>query len=47
MRPDLERYDRFGWDYELHNPLSEKAVSWYAKFASDTGGPVLELACGT
>jgi SAM-dependent methyltransferase len=40
----LKRYELFGWDYEIYNPINEKAVAWYLKHAND---PVLELACGT
>ena len=47
MSQNLKRYDRFGWDYEHFNPLSEEEVSWYVRFARKTGGPVLGLACGT
>ena len=47
MNRDLKRYDRFGWDYEHFNPLSEEEVNWYVGFARKTGGPVLGLACGT
>jgi SAM-dependent methyltransferase len=43
----LQRYDRFGWDYELISPLSDREASWYLKHAEKTGGPVLELACGS
>jgi SAM-dependent methyltransferase len=41
------RYELFGWDYPLISPLAERAVAWYLRFAKQTGGPVLELACGT
>lgn len=47
MGSDLERYERFGWDYERHNPLSEAEVAWHLRWARATGGPVLGLACGT
>jgi len=47
VRTTLKRYEIFGWDYERHNPLSEKEIAWYKRFALQTGGPVLELACGT
>ena len=47
MNTDLKRYELFGWDYEFYGPLSEEEVAWYRKFAHRTGGPVLELACGT
>lgn len=41
------RYDRFGWDYPLVNPAPVEALAWVRRHASETGGPVLELACGT
>jgi SAM-dependent methyltransferase len=44
---DLKRYDLFGWDYELHNPLTDQEAEWYIRYARETGGPVLALACGT
>ncbi len=44
---DLKRYELFGWDYEHHCPLSKQEVDWYKRFLYKTGGPVLELACGT
>ena len=47
MKTDLKRYELFGWDYEHHCPLGEKEMAWYKKFLRKTGGPVLELACGT
>lgn len=47
MNQDLKRYDLFGWDYPHVNPLAEKEIDWYAEFARRTGGPVLELACGS
>ena len=47
MEPDLKRYELFGWDYEHHSPLTEREVDWYRSFLRKTGGPVLELACGT
>ena len=47
MENDLKRYDLYGWDYELINPLREKEITWYVRFARMTRGPVLELACGT
>ena len=45
--PSSARYDRFGWDYERFNPLEKRALAWYRWHALRTGGPVLELACGT
>lgn len=42
-----KRYEQFGWDYEQANPITEKEIAWYLNFAKKTGGPVLELACGT
>ena len=44
---NLERYERFGWDYEYISPLTDNEIAWYLKFAGRTGGPILELACGT
>ena len=46
-RPDLKRYDLFGWDYEGLNPLKPGEAQWYELWARRTGGPVLGLACGT
>ena len=43
----LKRYVRFGWDYELVNPIDGKERNWYINHALSTGGPVLELACGS
>ncbi|MHC4473952.1 MAG: class I SAM-dependent methyltransferase, partial [Planctomycetota bacterium] len=43
----LTRYERFGWDYHDINPLAEREVAWYRRHARESGGPVLELACGT
>ncbi len=47
MNVDLKRYDLFGWDYEYNNPLTDKEIVWYLKFAQELEGPILELACGT
>jgi len=47
MSGRLERYELFGWDYDHFNPLAEREVAWYQQFAEKSGGPVLELACGT
>ncbi len=47
MKNDLRRYELFGWDYIQHNPLKKEEIDWYLKYAKQTGGPVLELACGT
>jgi SAM-dependent methyltransferase len=47
MDYDLKRYELFGWDYEILNPLTDTEADWYVGFAGQTGGPVLELACGT
>jgi len=47
MDYDLERYDRFGWDYEHHVSTDDHERAWYERFARRTGGPVLDLACGT
>jgi len=44
--PDLKRYDRFGWDYDDFNPPEPAAEAWYLDHLAQTGGPVLELACG-
>lgn len=42
------RYDEFGWDYELQNsPPAAEEVRWYLRWARQSGGPVLALACGT
>lgn len=46
-KASIKRYELFGWDYECRNPLSEREITWYRRFALLTGGPVLELACGT
>jgi SAM-dependent methyltransferase len=46
MPADL-RYDRFGWDYAIVNPPDERALPWIRGHARETGGPILELACGT
>lgn len=43
----LKRYDRFGWDFAAINPITAKEIEWYLHYARITGGPVLELACGT
>lgn len=43
----LRRYELFGWDYALINPVDDRAVEWYLGWARSSGGPVLELACGT
>jgi SAM-dependent methyltransferase len=42
-----KRYELFGWDYLLRNPPSPESVAWHRRHAAETGGPVLELACGT
>jgi SAM-dependent methyltransferase len=44
---DLKRYNLFGWDYAHFGPLAEKEITWYKNYAQKTGGPILELACGT
>jgi len=44
---DLKRYELFGWDYEIVNPLTAEEVGWHATWARRTGGPLLGLACGT
>jgi SAM-dependent methyltransferase len=43
----LKRYELFGWDYSQRNPPSAVAIRWYLGHAARTGGPILELACGT
>ncbi len=45
--PDQARYDRYGWDYASVNPPEERALRWYRRHAAETGGPVLDVACGT
>jgi SAM-dependent methyltransferase len=47
MNANLKRYEIFGWDYEHFNPLTEKKIAWYLKYAHKSKGPILELACGT
>jgi len=47
MSDQLKRYDLFGWDYPLYGPLAECEVAWYLRFARETGGPVLDMPCGT
>ena len=47
MNDELKRYNLFGWDYEMFNPLSQQGIDWHLKWARITGGPILELACGT
>ncbi len=47
MSTNLFRYEQFGWDYERLNPIGERELSWYRRFAAEVGGPILELACGT
>jgi len=47
MNEDLKRYELFGWDYAHNNPVDERSVQWYLDLADLSGGPVLELACGT
>jgi ubiquinone/menaquinone biosynthesis C-methylase UbiE len=44
---DLKRYDLFGWDYPILNALREPEWAWYKLWAGRTGGPILELACGS
>ena len=46
MDANLSRYDQFGWDYEQFNPTNDEATAWYIHRARESGGPVLELACG-
>lgn len=47
MTLNLSRYEQFGWDYRRWNPLDERALAWFQRHAHETGGPILELACGT
>ncbi len=47
MEDERKRYRLFGWDYERVCPLDAAHVAWYRGFADATGGPVLELACGS
>jgi SAM-dependent methyltransferase len=51
LRPSwLRRYcaDELAWEYDYrHNKLSPGELEWYLKYARITGGPILELACGT
>jgi SAM-dependent methyltransferase len=47
MDSGFERYGRYGQTYASFNPINEQALAWYLKFARATGGPILELACGT
>lgn len=47
MNRNLERYEQFGWDYEHLNPLMDEETLWYLSYVRETGGPVLELACGS
>ncbi len=47
MNAEIKRYQLFGWDYEHFSPLNGNEVNWYKNYASKTGGPILELACGT
>jgi ubiquinone/menaquinone biosynthesis C-methylase UbiE len=46
-KADIDRYQRYGWDYEAFNPISPEEYRWYLSWARKSGGPVLELACGT
>jgi SAM-dependent methyltransferase len=46
----LKRYcdDALAWEYDYrHNKLAPGELEWYLKYARITGGPILELACGT
>jgi SAM-dependent methyltransferase len=47
MTDSLKRYRLFGWDYPLHSPLRGEEVAWYVRCARRTGGPVLDVPCGT
>ena len=42
-----DRYERYGWDYAHHRAVPDAEVAWYLRHATETGGPILELACGT
>jgi SAM-dependent methyltransferase len=44
---DLKRYEKYGWDYETVCELTAEEVHWYERWAKQTGGPILGLACGT
>lgn len=41
------RYEHYGWDYAHHRTVTDAEVAWHVRHARETGGPVLELACGT
>ena len=43
LEHDLKRYDLYGWDNELFNPLRQKEIAWHLRFARLTRGPMLEL----
>ena len=47
MSVSLKRYELFGWDYPHTSPLGEGETTWYLRFARRTGGPVLDVPCGT
>lgn len=47
MNDQIKRYELFGWDYPIQAPLSDEEVAWYLRFARETGGPVLDIPCGT
>jgi ubiquinone/menaquinone biosynthesis C-methylase UbiE len=51
MRPDLTRYEdpwtAQVYDYEVAESWGERDVAFYLRLAQESGGPVLELACGT
>jgi SAM-dependent methyltransferase len=41
-------HDALAWEYDLrHHRLAPGELEWYLKYARLTGGPILELACGT
>ena len=41
-------HDALAWEYDYrHNKLTPGELEWYLKYARRTGGPILELACGT
>lgn len=35
-KPDLARYEKFGWDYPSVNPLTEDEVRWHVDWAIPT-----------
>ena len=47
MTDSLKRYHLFGWDYPTHGPLRADETAWHLRHARQTGGPVLDVPCGT